>query len=234
MRITGLSPELHSVTDPKEGVYRRGTIDVLHLDNMPASEIRYKEITAAQGKAAFEYITRNIGLAMAREIHGTVTGPINKASINAAGYHFAGHTEIYAKYTETSDYAMMLAHGNFRVVHVSTHVSLREACDRVQKDRVLKVIRLTDAALRKLDIETPRIAVAGLNPHSGEDGMFGREEDEHIRPAIAEAESEGIVVEGPIPARYDLPQDARRDVRRRGGDVPRPGAHPNEIARFSV
>ena len=199
VRITGLSLKLNSVTDPKEGKYSHGTIDVLHMDNMPASEIRYKEITPAQGRAAFEYITRNIGLAMGKKIHGTVTGPINKASINAAGYHFAGHTEIYAKYTETRDYAMMLAHGNFRVVHVSTHVSLREACDRVKKDRVLKVIRLTDAAVRKLGVEKPRVAVAGLNPHSGEEGMFGREEDEQIRPAIVEAESEGIVVEGPIP-----------------------------------
>jgi 4-hydroxythreonine-4-phosphate dehydrogenase len=136
---------------------------------------------------------------MAGKIDATVTGPINKEAINKAGFHYAGHTEIYADLTNTRDYAMLLAHENFRVIHVSTHVSLREACDRVKKARVYRVIRLGEDAVKKLGIDHPRIAVAGLNPHAGENGMFGREEIEEIEPAIMQARSEGLNVEGPIP-----------------------------------
>jgi len=140
-----------------------------------------------------------IELAMSKEIDATVTGPINKEAINRAGFHYSGHTEIYADLTHAKDYAMMLAHQNFRVIHVSTHVSLREACDRVKKDRVYRVIRLGYDAVKKLGIENPKIAVAGLNPHAGESGMFGREEIEEIEPAIKQAQREGLNVEGPIP-----------------------------------
>ena len=103
------------------------------------------------------------------------------------------------KYTGTKKYTMMLAHENLRVVHVSTHVSLREACDRVKKDRVLEVIRIADQACKELGIKEPKIGVAGLNPHSGENGMFGREEIEEITPAIEAAKGEGIIVDGPVP-----------------------------------
>ena len=130
-----------------------GTIDVLDLGNLPMAELRHKTVTALQGKASFEYIERAIALAMSGEIGGTVTGPINKAAVNAAGFHYAGHTEIYGEKTGTADYAMMLADGKFRVTHVSTHVSLREACDRVKKKRVQKVIQLTHETLKRLDID---------------------------------------------------------------------------------
>ncbi|MHC4458843.1 MAG: PdxA family dehydrogenase, partial [Planctomycetota bacterium] len=130
----------------------------------------------------------------------TVTGPINKAAIHAAGHHFAGHTEIYATLTNTRDYCMMLTHGGFRVTHVSTHVSLREACDRVKKDRIIRVIDLTYDALENVGVSEPKIAVAGLNPHCGEEGLFGHEDDEEIRPAVEHAAGEGKNVEGPVPA----------------------------------
>jgi 4-hydroxythreonine-4-phosphate dehydrogenase len=145
-------------------------------------------------------VNKVIEMALAGEIQGTVTGPINKAAINAAGHHFAGHTEIYAKLTKTRDYAMMLTHGDFRVVHVSTHVSLREACDRVKRDRILMVIDLTHDVLLRLGILAPRIGVAGLNPHCGEGGMFGREDTGEILPAVEDAARSGKNVEGPIPA----------------------------------
>ncbi|MCP4405243.1 MAG: 4-hydroxythreonine-4-phosphate dehydrogenase PdxA, partial [bacterium] len=119
---------------------------------------------------------------------------------NLAGFHYAGHTEIYAKFTQTKDYAMMLLHEQFRVIHVSTHVSLREACDRVKQERVHRVIHLAQSTLRQLAVERPKIAVAGLNPHAGENGLFGREESEEIVPAIQQAVQEGIIVEGPLPA----------------------------------
>lgn len=191
---------VHACRQPAEGRFAPGNLDVLDLGNMPLAELRHKTVTARQGKASFEYIDRAIALAMAGEIDGTVTGPINKAAVNAAGFHYAGHTEIYGTKTGTADYAMMLTDGNFRVTHVSTHVSLREACDRVKKARVLKVIQLTDATLKGLEIEAPRIAVAGLNPHCGEGGLFGTEDDREIAPAVAAAREAGIQAEGPLPA----------------------------------
>ena len=124
---------------------------------------------------------------------------LNKEAINLAGHRFSGHTEIYAHYTGTEKYTMMLAHGDLRVVHVSTHVSLREACDRVKKARVLEVIQIAHRACLELGIEKPAIGVAGLNPHSGEHGLFGREEIDEIIPAIEAANAMGIAAEGPVP-----------------------------------
>lgn len=185
---------------PLDGQYNHGTVDVFDLQNMPLPELRHKQVTAMQGRASFEYVARAIELAMNGEIDGTVTGPINKAAIHAAGYPYAGHTEIYATLTKTNDYSMMLADGNFRVAHVSTHVPLREACDRVKKARVARVIELSHQTLLNLGIVAPRIAVAGLNPHCGEGGLFGREDDEEIAPAVAFCREKGIHVEGPLPA----------------------------------
>lgn len=200
LRVAGVELELNSIAEPRSGLFRHGIIDVLDLANLEPAQLRYKQITAEQGKASFEYVARVIELALQGKLDGTVTGPICKASINLAGHRYAGHTEIYAELTRTRDYAMMLVEKDFRVVHVSTHVSLREACDRVKKDRILRVIRLTDAAMRKFDLSAPRIAVAGLNPHAGEDGLFGMEEKEEILPAIEQARNEGINAEGPVPA----------------------------------
>ena len=128
-----------------------------------------------------------------------MTNALSKEAINMAGHHYSGHTEIYAEYTGTKKYAMMLAHHDFRVVHVSTHVSLREACDRVKKARVLEVIEIADKVCKDMGIEHPKVAVAGLNPHCGENGLFGREEIEEIKPAIDAAKAEGIDAIGPCP-----------------------------------
>jgi 4-hydroxythreonine-4-phosphate dehydrogenase len=206
LRFTGLTLKLNKVYGPGEGLFRHGTMDILDMATMDIRRLRYKEVTSEQGQASFEYVVRVIELALKGEIYGTVTGPINKAAINAAGHHFAGHTEIYAKLTNTNDYAMMLVHGDFRLVHVSTHVSMREACDRVKKDRIVKVIDLTYDALKKLDISAPRIAVAGLNPHCGEGGLFGREDLDEILPAVKHARKLGKNIEGPIPADTVFPK----------------------------
>jgi 4-hydroxythreonine-4-phosphate dehydrogenase len=200
LRFTDVKLTLNPVGEAREASGLHGTMDILDLKNMPIDRLRYKEVTSDQGRASFEYVAKVIELALAKKIDGTVTGPINKAAIHAAGHHYAGHTEIYAALTNTRDYSMMLAHGNFRVTHVSTHVSLREACDRVQKDRITRVIDLTRKALRNFGIDNPRLAVAGLNPHCGEGGMFGREDDEEILPAVESARRNGYEVEGPIPA----------------------------------
>ncbi|UCE55721.1 MAG: 4-hydroxythreonine-4-phosphate dehydrogenase PdxA [Desulfobacterales bacterium] len=200
LKFTDVNLTLNPVQKVSDARFGFGTVDILDLRNMSMDRLRYKEVTPEQGKASFEYVAKVIELAMNREIDGTVTGPINKAAIHAAGHHFAGHTEIYATLTNTRDYCMMLTHGGFRVTHVSTHVSLREACDRVKKDRIIRVIDLTYEALKKLSVHRPKIAVAGLNPHCGEDGLFGHEDDQEIRPAVERAMREGKNVDGPVPA----------------------------------
>ena len=190
---------IQAVQSPSEAVWEPGVINVLDMGLVDMEKLVYGQVSAMCGEAAFRYVEKVIRLAMDGEIDGTVTNALNKAAINLAGHHFAGHTEIYAHYTNTKNYTMMLAHENLRVVHVSTHVSLREACDRVKKDRVLNVIRIANEACLRLGIEKPRVAVAGLNPHSGEGGLFGREEIDEISPAIEEAKAMGINVDGPVP-----------------------------------
>jgi len=199
VRFSGLNLKIHAVTSPEEGSFQFGTVDVLDMRNIETELIRHKVVSSESGRASFEYVKKVVELALSKEIDATVTGPINKEAINLAGFHYSGHTEIYADLTHTKDYAMMLAHEHFRVIHVSTHVSLREACDRVKKDRVYRAIRLGYDTVKKLGIESPRIGVAGLNPHAGENGMFGREEINEIEPAVKQAQGEGLTVEGPIP-----------------------------------
>ena len=157
------------------------------------------KVSKEAGEAAFQYVVKVIELANKGKVDATVTNAFNKEAINLAGHHYSGHTEVYAEYTGTKSYTMMLALGDLRVVHVSTHVSLREACDRVKKDRVLEVIRIANDACKQLGIKNPKVGVAGLNPHSGEGGLFGREEIEEIIPAIEAANAEGILAEGPVP-----------------------------------
>jgi 4-hydroxythreonine-4-phosphate dehydrogenase len=199
VRFCGLDLQVRAVSTPEEGRYTLGGIDVLDLKNIEAAKLVHKAVSPECGRASFEYVQKVIELALAGRIDATVTGPINKESINKAGFRYAGHTEIYADLTKTRNYAMMLAHEAFRVIHVSTHVSLREACDRVKKERVYEVIKLGHDTVRRLGVEQPRIAVAGLNPHSSESGLFGREELEEIEPAVRRAAGEGLQVEGPIP-----------------------------------
>lgn len=211
-KLTGASIQIHPVQSVQEARFLFGEIDVLSLGIVKAEDIPCKAdepkpfglgATALGGEAAFQYVKRVIELALAGEVDATVTNALSKEAINMAGHHFSGHTEIYAHYTNTDKYTMMLAHEDLRVVHVSTHVSLREACDRVKKPRVLEVIRIADAGCRALGIEKPRVAVAGLNPHCGENGLFGTEEIEEIQPAIDEAMAEGIC----IPDKKPTPPD---------------------------
>lgn len=199
VRFSGLGLEVRSIAAPGEGLFACGVLDVLDLENIDPAAIRHKTVAAETGRASFEYVRRVIDLVLAGAIDATVTGPISKEAINLAGFRYSGHTEIYADFTRTKEYAMLLVHDRFRVIHVSTHLPLREACDRVKRERVLRVIRLGYDALRKLGVENPRIAVAGLNPHAGENGLMGREEIEEIEPAVRQARAEGLGVEGPLP-----------------------------------
>lgn len=191
--------KIHPIADISEALFHPGTIDVYDMKMVNASTLKLGEVSVEAGNAAFHYVKKVIELAMNHEIDATVTNALNKEAMNLAGHHFSGHTEIYAEYTGTKKYTMMLAHENLRVVHVSTHVSLREACDRVKKARVLEVIKIADQACKELGIKEPKIGVAGLNPHSGEHGLFGCEEINEIIPAIEEAKAEGILADGPVP-----------------------------------
>ena len=191
--------KVRAVKNVGEAVFEPGVINVYDMGLVDMDRLEYGKVSAMCGEAAFRYVEKVIALAMDGEIDATVTNALNKAAINLAGHHFAGHTEIYAHFTGTKNYTMMLAHENLRVVHVSTHVSLREACDRVKKERVLTCIKIAHDACRRLGIESPRVAVAGLNPHSGEGGLFGREEIDEIAPAIEQARALGINADGPVP-----------------------------------
>lgn len=215
--------KVNTVEAVKDAKFEYGTIDVLDMncveiekrlyrkdkkalaETMSPEELEaaYRQSQTMCGEAAFQYVKKVIELALAGEVDATVTNALNKDHINMAGHHYSGHTEIYADYTNTPKYSMMLAHDGLRVVHVSTHVSLREACDRVKKERVLDVIRIANNACKALGIQEPKIGVAGLNPHCGENGMFGREEIEEIQPAIDAAMAEGIC----IPEKKPTPPD---------------------------
>ena len=194
---------IHAVKEVKDACFEYGVIDVYDMGLVDMEKHIFGKVSKMCGEAAFQYVVKVIDLAMKGEIDATVTNALNKEAINMAGHHYSGHTEIYADYTNTSKYTMMLAHDNLRVVHVSTHVSLRQACDLVKKDRVLEVIRIADNACRALGIENPKVGVAGLNPHCGENGMFGTEEIEEIQPAIDAAIAEGIC----IPEKKPTPPD---------------------------
>ncbi len=203
--------KIHRCEKVSDAYFTPGTIDVLHMDLIEdVNTFEIGKVSVEGGNAAFQSVREVIRLALNGEVDATCTNALNKEAMNKAleyyhgeksdGHtHFDGHTEIYAVYTGTKKYTMMLAHHDFRVVHVSTHVSLREACERVKKARVLEVIEIADQACRDMGIENPKIAVAGLNPHCGENGLFGTEEIEEIRPAIEAAKEKGINAIGPIP-----------------------------------
>lgn len=189
---------INEIYSPSESEGRFGEIDLINLNLLKPNGWEYKKNSALGGKVSYEYITKGIELAMNKEVSAVVTAPISKESLHLAGFSYSGHTEIFADQTGTKDFAMLLASSELHVIHVSTHVSLREACDRVKKGRVLEVIRLANEGMKQLGYEKPRIAVAGLNPHCSENGLFGNEEEKEIIPAIEAAKNEGIIVEGPV------------------------------------
>lgn len=176
-----------------------GTIDIIGLDRPCLSKVKHGQIDAKAGKAAGDCIKLAIKLALAKKIDATVTAPIHKKSLNLGGYNYPGHTEFYACLTKTKNYNMLLAHDKLKVIHVTTHVSLREACNMITKERVLNAIKSAKMACCQLfGIKNPRIAVLGLNPHASDEGLFGDEEEKAIMPAIEEARNSGLNVEGPL------------------------------------
>ncbi len=172
-------------------------VDHIAVDGLPE---KFGVLSPACGEASYRYIARAVELAMGGEAASIVTAPINKEALNAAGHHYDGHTGMLAHLTGSKSSWMLLASERLNVVHVSTHVSLKDAIGRATTERVLETIRTGHKHMKRMGLETPRIAVAGINPHCGENGLFGREDDEAIAPAVAAAKAEGINVEGPISA----------------------------------
>ncbi len=199
VKVLGLPLTVHAIDKVADAKFEYGCIDVFDLKCVDMNTFEYGKVSAQCGNAAFVSIKKAIELAMADEVDGTVTAPLNKEALNLAGHHFDGHTEIYATFTNTKKYAMLLADEFLRVIHVSTHVSLREACDRVKKDRIIEVTELINDACVQFGIEHPRIGIAGLNPHSSDNGLFGWEEQKEIIPAVNELKDRGFNVVGPVP-----------------------------------
>ena len=199
VKLLDLDLRVNPIEAPGDGIFERGVIDLVPASDLPG-DLPFGELDARAGAAAFEYVKLATGLALEGEVKAVVTAPLNKEAMHLGGHKYPGHTEILAQLTDTKDYAMMLVAEDLRVIHVSTHVSLKEAIERAQPERELAVIRLARDALLKLGIPEPKIAVAGINPHAGENGLFGDEDAEQIRPAVEQAIEEGIEASGPWPA----------------------------------
>ncbi len=179
--------------------FKYGTMDVLDLKNIDLSKLQVGKVQAMAGKASLEYIYKAVDLALKGDIHAIATVSINKEAIHLAGSKHPGHTEILADLTGTKDFTMMLAAESLRVFHVTIHEALRRAVDLIKKDSVLDTIKLAQGALQSMGIEKPKIAVAGLNPHASDGGIFGNEEAQEIAPAVQAAKAMGINAVGPIP-----------------------------------
>lgn len=199
-KVARTTLEVRPVGGVNEALFIVGTIDVLDFHNIDLEKLSMGKPQAMAGKASYEYVEKAVELAAKGVLSGIVTAPISKEALHMAGYHYPGHTEILAEQTKTKEYAMAFVAGQLKVILVTTHVSLREACDLVTKERILATIRLANDFMQKLGTKTPRIAVAGLNPHAGENGLFGHEDDEEIRPAVDAAIGLGLNVAGPLPA----------------------------------
>ncbi|PTW63204.1 4-hydroxythreonine-4-phosphate dehydrogenase [Breoghania corrubedonensis] len=193
--VCGLTLALHAHGEAAPA----GSLAVVHV---PVADLpgRFGVLSPACGEASFRYVDKAVKMIQAGEAVGMVTAPINKEALNAAGHHYDGHTGMLAHLTGCKSSWMLLASETLNVIHVSTHVSLKDAIGRATPERVLETIRTGYNHFRRMGVEAPRIAVAGINPHCGENGLFGREDDEQIVPGVKQAQAEGIDVSGPIPA----------------------------------
>ena len=198
-RVAGLDPgAVRAIREPSQATNDPATLEVVQtgpsLAHVPPGEIH-----PDAGEGAYRFVVAACDLARAGKVSGIVTAPLNKEALNKGGVHFPGHTEILAHLTGTKDFSMMLTSPKLSVIHVTTHIALRDIPKRVTKERVANVIALADETLKLMGIAAPRIAVAGLNPHCGEGGLFGDEDEREIVPAVREAQAKGWNVQGPIP-----------------------------------
>lgn len=196
----GLNLTFNEITQPSEGVYKLGVIDCIDMDLL-SEELPYGEVNSSAGHAAFCFIEKAVTLAMNKEIDAICTAPLNKEALHKGGHIYPGHTEILAELTGTEDYSMMLSSPKLKVIHLTTHVGLIQAIENINPDRTYKVIKLAHEVLSRAGKENVEIAICGINPHAGENGLFGNgEEEEKLIPGIKKAQEEGIQVTGPHPA----------------------------------
>jgi 4-hydroxythreonine-4-phosphate dehydrogenase len=199
MEATGVHVPIRPIERPAAAEGRPGTIELIDYHDVDIAAHRWGQMNPNHGEAAVRY-TREAGrLALAREIDAMVSAPLHKEAMHAAGHRYEGQTEILGELTRTRP-AMLLLLGRMRLMLFTNHMALRAVCDYVRRDRILERLVLGDAALRDMGIAHPKLAVAGLNPHAGEEGAFGHEERDEIVPAIAEARARGIDAQGPFPA----------------------------------
>ncbi|KMK76220.1 4-hydroxythreonine-4-phosphate dehydrogenase PdxA [Alkalihalobacillus pseudalcaliphilus] len=192
--------KINQVNEPEEATFKYGTIDVIDMNLLP-DELPFGQVSAEAGNAAYEYLAKSVELAKEKRIHSICTAPLNKEALHKGGHLYPGHTEILAKLTDTEDFSMMLTTPNLRVIHLTTHVGLIKAIESITPERTYKVVKLAHETLSNAGMDNPRIAVCGINPHAGENGLFGNgEEEEKLSPGIQQAKEEGINVTGPLPA----------------------------------
>lgn len=198
--LTGVKLNIKVIEEPENGDYSEGVLNLIDLDNIDMSLFKIGEIQAQCGSAAYEYIKKSTELAMDKKVDSVSTTPINKAALKLANVDFIGHTEIFGHLTNTKDPLTMFEAKGLRVFFLSRHVSLIEACKMISKERIIDYVIRCRKALKELGINDGTMAVAGLNPHSGEGGLFGKEEVNYIYPAVEELKKMGYKVEGPIGA----------------------------------
>ncbi|WHI59903.1 4-hydroxythreonine-4-phosphate dehydrogenase PdxA [Mammaliicoccus lentus] len=201
IKILNLNLEVKSISENADfETTKFGEIKCLDLNLLP-DNIEFGQINLTSGDAAFKYLSKAINLANSKRLDAICTAPLNKEAMQKAGHLYPGHTEILADLTNTDNYAMMLSSPKLKVIHVTTHVGLIEAINQIKPERVFDVIKMADVTLKNSGIENPKIGVCGINPHAGENGLFGNgEEEEKIDPAIKQAKDLNINVEGPLPA----------------------------------
>lgn len=201
VRIAGKDLKINAINDVSGAKFKFGVIDIIDLNNITLRDFEYGKVSMVSGRASGEFIKRAIELAIANEIDAVVTNPIHKEAFKLGGFgeKYPGHTEMFADLTNTKKYSMMLANENLRVFHVTTHIPLMKIVENLSIDRILDVIKLAHSTCKQLGISNPRIGVAGLNPHAGDNELFGSEDKEIIFPAIKKAKEENILVDGPVP-----------------------------------
>lgn len=200
LNVCGIEGSFHRIAGPDDLADQPGVIDVLHQDSADPAVLKMGTVQPLGGQAAYAAIRASIDLAMSRRIDGVVTAPINKESLQAAKIPFIGHTEMFAEHTGATEEMTMFTISGLKIFFLTRHMSLAAACAAITVPKVSKGIEMCVKALRQLGYDNPHLAVAALNPHGGEDGMFGREEIEGIKPAIAAARAKGLTISGPVPA----------------------------------
>ncbi len=198
--ITRVNLRINVVKSPKDGTYEKGVLNLIDLDNVDMQKFAFGKVSAMCGRAAYEYIEKTIALAMNHEVMAVATPPINKESLRAGNINYIGHTEIFGALTHTPDPLTLFQVHNLRVFFLTRHVSLLEMLGMIKKERIIDYVKRCTDALHKLGVTEGTMAIAGLNPHSGEHGLFGWEEVNVIAPAVKELQDAGIKVAGPIPA----------------------------------